>query len=243
MLFLSIFPQFVAGYPLTARSANTWQNVIEAVAAAVAGFCLLAPRTRGLIGPGLLFGAVATAPSGAIYGLIVGRAFPPIGPGLWLNVVGCVILTVAAGMVLRALVRQRVVLAGRRIPAGVIPWLVLLVGCAGAVLLVVEVLNRDVIAGTTAKVASTDLFALYWTATMALLLPAVAVITSPRTFSVALLGGWLATGIAEDVFYTGAASSVFALTLLALLALTIAIAATAPRSSAAPVTGTTSGLA
>ena len=243
MLFLSIFPQFVAGYPLTAKSANTWQNVIEAVAAAVAGFCLLAPRTRGLIGPGLLFGAVATAPSGAIYALIVGRAFPPIGPGLWLNVVGCVILTVAAGMVLRALVRQRVVLAGRRIPAGVIPWLVLLVACAGAVLLVVEVLNRDIVAGTGAKVASTDLFALYWTATMALLLPAVAVITSPRTFSVALLGGWLATGIAEDVFYTGAASSVFALTLLALLALTIAIAATAPRSSAAPVTGTTSGLA
>jgi hypothetical protein len=91
---------------------------------------------------------------------------------LWLNVVGCVILTVAAGMVLRALVRQRLVIVGRRIPAGVIPWLVVLVGCAGAVLLVVEVFNRDIVAGTEAKVAGTDLFALYWTATMALLLPA-----------------------------------------------------------------------
>jgi hypothetical protein len=243
ILFLSIFPQFLGGYPLSAKSANTWQNVIEAVAAAVAGFCLVAPRTRELIGPGLLFGAIATAPSGIVYDLIVGHAFPPIGPGLWLNVVGCVILTVAAGMVLRALVRQRVVHAGRRIPAAVLPWLVVLVGCAGAVLLVVEVLNRDIIAGTSAKAAGTDLFALYWTATMALLLPAVAVVTSPRKFSVALLGGWIATGIAEDVFYTGADNSVFALTLLALLALTIAIAATARRSSAAPTTGTTSGLA
>jgi hypothetical protein len=243
MLFLSMFPPFLAGSPLADHSANTWQTVIEAVAAAVAGSCLLAPRTRELIGPGLLFGAIATAPSGAIYDLIVGRAFPPIGPGLWLNVVGCVILTVAAGMVLRALARQRLVIVGRRIPAGVIPWLVVLVGCAGAVLLVVEVLNRDILAGTGDKVAGTDLFALYWTATMALLLPAVAVITSPGRFSVALLRGWLATGIAEDVFYTGADSSVFALTLFALLALTIAFAVTARRPQAVAVTDTTSGLA
>jgi hypothetical protein len=232
---------------LSAKSANTWQNGLEAVAAAAAGFCLLARPSRQLIGPGVLFGAIATAPSGGVYDLIVGRVvgrvFPPIGPGLWLNVVACVILTIAGGMVWRALARQRVLHAGRRIPAGVLPWLIVLVGCTSAVLLVGQVLNQDVVAGTGFKVGDTDLFALYWTATMALLLPAVAVITSPRKFSVALLAGWFTTGIAEGVFYASATSSLFVLSLLALLGLTVAYAGTAQRPQAAAVTDTTSGLA
>jgi Caspase domain len=243
VLVVSLFSPFVGPDALSAHAANTWQNGIEAVAAAVAGCCLLTPSSRQLIGPGILLGAIATAPSGGVYDLIVGVAYPPIGPGLWINVVACVILTVAGGLAWRALARHGAVHIGRRVPSGVLPWLVILVGCAGAVVLVGQVLNQDTIAGTGFKVGGTDLFALYWTATMALLVPAVAVVASPRTFGVALLGGWLTTAIAEGVFYASPAHSVFALTLLVLLALTIALAATARRPLAPVATDPTSRLA
>ena len=232
VLVLSVFPTFVSYTPLTARAANTWQNIIEAAAAAAAGCLLLARATRRLVGPGILFGAVATAPSGGVYDLIVGRAYPPIGPGLLLNVAACVLATAAGALAWRALARQGTVHIERQIPHGVLPWLVVLAGTAGAVLLVRQVLNQHILAGTGSQVGGTDLFALYWTAAMALLVPAVAVLASPRTFGVALLGGWLMTAIAESVFYSSLASSVFALTLLVLLALTIAYAVTTRRQPA-----------
>ncbi|HEX5189611.1 MAG TPA: hypothetical protein VFW16_08725, partial [Streptosporangiaceae bacterium] len=234
VLVTSMFPPFLGTSPLREHSPNTWQNGIEAVAAALAGICLLAPPSRRLIGPGFLFGAIATAPSGAVYDIIVGHAFPPAGPGLWLNVAACAILTVADVLAWRALAHHGAVRLGRRMPAGVLPWLVAFAGCAGAVLLVAQVLNQDAIAGTTYKAAGTDLFALYCTATMALVIPVVAVLASPRTFGVALLAGWITTAIAEAEFYSGLTSSVFALTLLVLLVLTVAYARTSrPRTPVA----------
>ncbi len=224
VLVLSVFPDFVSYTPLAARAANTWQNAIEAAAAAAAGCFLLMHPTRRLVGPAFLFGAAATAPSGAVYDLIVGRAYPPIGPGVWLNVTGCVLATIAGALAWRGLARQGTVHIGRRMPHGVLPWLVVLAGAAGAVLLVRQVLKQDTIAGTHSKAGTTDLFALYWTAAMALLAPAVAVLASPRIFGLALIGGWLTTAIAEALFYTSLPSSVFALTLLVLLALTVAYA-------------------
>ncbi|MGN6678882.1 MAG: caspase family protein [Streptosporangiaceae bacterium] len=224
LLLISVFLPFLGSTPLSTYAANTSENVISAVAAAVAGIFLVVPASRQLIGPGFLFGAIATAPSGGIYSVLVGRHFASygMGTGLWLNVLACAILTIAGAIVWPALVRQRVVHAGRRTPAGIIPWLIVLVGCAGAVLLVAQAFHQDVLAGTTEKIISTDYFALFWTAIMALLLPAVAVITLPRKFGVALLAGWLTTGISEGLFYTSATHSLFILTLVVMVGLTIA---------------------
>jgi hypothetical protein len=105
------------------------------------------------------------------------------------------------------------------------------------------VLNQDTLAGTGFPVAGTDMFALYWTAAMALVLPTVAVTVTPRAFGVALLSGWLTTGIAEGVFYIRPTSSFFILSLLVLLTLTIAYAVTQPHRPSAVSTDTTSGLA
>jgi hypothetical protein len=105
------------------------------------------------------------------------------------------------------------------------------------------VLNQDAIAGTGIAVIDTDLFALYWTAVMALVLPAVAVFLAPPTFGVALLAGWITTGIAEALFYASAPKSYFLLTLIAMLAVTIAYAVTARRQQSAVGNGTPSGLA
>jgi hypothetical protein len=243
VLLISVFPPFVYGSPLSASFANTWQNVLEAVAAGVAGCFLLVHRTRSVIGPGFLFGAIATAPSGGVYDVLVGKHYESlgVGPGLPINVVACLILTVAGGMVWRAVAKQRLVHVERR--AGILPWLVVFVGLASAVLLVGQVLNQDAIAGTGTSVIGTDLFALYWTAVMALVLPTVAVFVTPPTFGVALLAGWLTTGIAEALFYASAPKSYFLLTLIALLAVTIAYAATALRKQSEVGTDTTSQLA
>ena len=243
ILFISIFPAFLGGYALTARSANTWQNVIEAAAAAVAGIALVAQPTRNVIAPGFLFGAIATAPSGGVYDLLVGNHYADsgIGPGLPINLAACAILTLAGGLAWRAVAKQRLVQAGRR--SGILPWLVVLVGLASAVLLVSQVLSQDTIAGTNYPVIGSDLFALYWTAVMALVLPTVAVFVTPPAFGVALLAGWLTTGIAEGLFYASLPRSYFLLTLLAMLAVTIAYAATALRPQQAVDADTTSGLA
>jgi Caspase domain len=243
VLLISVFPPFLDGSPLFARFANTWQNVLEAVAAGVAGCFLLVHRTRNLIGPGFLFGAIATAPSGGVYDVLVGKHYESlgIGPGLPINLVACTILTVAGGMAWRAVAKQRLVHVERR--AGILPWLVVFAGLASAVLLVGQVLNQDAIAGTQTSVIGTDLLALYWTGVMALLLPTVAVFVAPPAFGVALLAGWLTTGIAEALFYASAPRSYFLLTLIALLAVTSAYAATALRKQSEVRTDTTSQLA
>jgi caspase domain-containing protein len=245
VLLISVFPTFLYGSPLSASFANTWQNVLEAVAAGVAGCFLLVHRTRSVIGPGFLFGAIATAPSGGVYDVLVGKHYDSlsvsIGPGLPINFVACIILTVAGGMVWRTVAKRRLVHVGRR--AGILPWLVVFVGLASAVLLVGQVLNQDAIAGTGNSAMPTDLFALYWTAVMALVLPTVAVFVAPPTFGVALLAGWLMTGIAEALFYASAPKSYFLLTLIAMLAVTIAYAATALRKQSEVGTDTTSQLA
>jgi hypothetical protein len=240
---ISVFPTFLDGYPLSMYSANTWQNVLEAVAAGVAGCGLLVYRRRNLIGPGFLFGAIATAPSGAVYDVLVGKHYEStgIGPGLPINFAACIILTVAGGMAWYVITKQRLVRAERQ--PGVLPWLVAFVGLASAVLLISQVLNQDAIAGTRTAVIGTDLFALYWTAIMALVLPTVAVFVAPATFGVALLAGWLTTGIAEALFYTSAPKSYFLLSLIAMLAVTIAYAVTARRQQSAVGNGTPSGLA
>jgi hypothetical protein len=243
VLFISVFLPFLGGSPLSVKSANTWQNVLEAVAAGVAGCFLLLHRTRNLIGPGFLFGAIATAPSGAVYDVLVGKHYESagIGPGLPINFAGCLVLTAAGGMVWYAVTKQRLVRAERR--AGILPWLVVFVGLASAVLLVSQVLNQEAIAGTGTAVIGSDLFALYWTAVMALVLPTVAVFVTPSAFGVALLAGWLTTGIAEALFYASAPKSYFLLTLIAMLAVTIAYAVTALRQQTEVDTETPSGLA
>ena len=63
---------------------------------------------------------------------------------------------------------------------------------------------------------------------MAFLVPAAAAIVQPREFGVALLAGWIGSGVALVVYYTGVGNSLFGLTLLALLAVIIPFARAAP---------------
>ena len=235
LVVVALFPPYVQDFRLSSNSANTWNAVIEAAIAACSGIFILVPHTRRLIGPGLLLGAVATAPSGSVYDIILGHHYGAAGSGLWLDFTGDAVLTIAGCIAWLALARAGDVHAGRRLPTGTFPWFVALVGAAGALVLIVQVLNEQLIAGRAQGfVASQDAFALIWAAGMALVVPAAAAVVLPRQFGVALLAGWIGSGLTIVVFY-GVGNSLFGLTILALLALIIPFARGASPSRSSTV--------
>jgi hypothetical protein len=117
-----------------------------------------------------------------------------------------------------------------------VSWVIVLLGVAGAVALFFES-QQFVAARNQDFVPAEDMLPLIWTSTMALVLPAIAATARPRSFGVALLGGWIGCGVNVVAFNTGfETSSVFGYTLLALLAMIIPFARTAaPPSQAAPM--------
>jgi caspase domain-containing protein len=231
--FLAMFPEFAGGFRLTELSANTWSVVIGSFMGIAAGVCLIVPRTRP-IGPGLLLGAVATAPMTPIYDLILlqGKQYGDPGAGLWLDLLGSLILILTACVVAFTLARtRRVHFTLRRV--GAVSWLIVLLGVAGAAALFFE--SQDFVAARGQNfVPEEDLAPLIWASTMALVLPATAATVRPRLFGVALLGGWIGCGAAVVAFNTGfETSSVFGYTLLALLIVNIPFARAAPPLSPA----------
>jgi Caspase domain len=214
--------------------ADVWQTIIIAAAAAAAGIMLVAVPARRVVGAGVALGLAVAAPSGAVTDILVGDMQQSYGPGFWLNFAGCVIGTLAAGVILAALARGHQAQIRPRPPAGALPWLIIGVGCAGAVVLTIQALPLNPIPGIGEKLYAVHAFAFCWTIALAALMPAVAVFARPRTFAVALLAGWIADGLSQAVFYTHIGNSLFGLTLLVLTGLTIVFARTAPPAPANP---------
>jgi hypothetical protein len=232
LTIVALFPTFTGQVRLISLSANTSETIIRASVALVAGICIFVPRTRRLIGPGLLLGGVATAPSWAMYDLIVAHAYPPAATGMWLHLLGMAVWLLACCLVLLSLAQAREVRLKRQLPQGVIAWLVALVGVAGAVALFLQVEGGHAILGRGGQgfVPSQDLAPLIWAAAMALAIPAAAALALPRQFGIALLAGWICDGAAMVAFYTGFPGGVFGFTLLALAILIIPFAGVAQPS-------------
>jgi Caspase domain len=245
LLVVSLGPTFFTTssgpFSLSDQAADLWQTLIGAVAAAAAGFLLVAVPAWRAFSSGVALGVAVTAPSGAVYDILVGRyGLQVFGPGLWLNVAGCVILTVAAVVIWRALVRDHEVHVRLGLPTGIVPWLIIVVGCAGAVALIVQVPSLSPVPGIASMLRDVDIFAFCWTIAMAALVPAIAACTRSRIFASGLLAGWIADGISQAVFYTHVGNSLFGLTLLVLTGLTFAFNMTgrpAPAGPAAPELG------
>lgn len=230
----ALFPSFFAQQRLISHGPNTSEVIIRAFVASGAGVCILIPRTRRLIGPGLLLGGVATAPTWIVYDLIGWHDYPPAGAGLWLHLVGMAVWLLACCLVLLSLAQAREVRLALRLPEGVIAWLVTLLGVAGAVALFLQVEGGHAIPGTAGRgfLPSQDLVPLIWAAVMALVVPAAAAVALPRQFGVALLAGWICDGASLVAFYIGPPGGVFGFTLLALVVLIIPFARAARPSSA-----------
>jgi caspase domain-containing protein len=228
----SLFPTFTGPFRLSSQSANVSEVIIRASVALAAGVCIFVPLTRRLIGPALLLGGVATAPTWALYDLIVSHAYPPAAIGMWLHLVGMAVWLLACCLALVSLAQARSVRVALRLPEGTIAWLVTLLGAVGAVALFLQVKGADAIPGRDGQgfVPSQDLAPLIWAAAMALVIPAVAAAALPRQFGVALLAGWIVDGMSMVTFYKGFPGGVFGFTLLALVVLIVPFALVAQPS-------------
>jgi hypothetical protein len=164
--------------------------------------------------------------------------------GLWVELAAHVVLVLAGCLAGRALTRAAEVRLVRRAPQGDLPWLVALLGVIGAValcfqtLIMVQSSNGLNMFGEVVierwRVAPS-----IWATFLALVVPWCAALAAPRRFGVALLGGWIGGGAAFFVYYFSVLArlefgsipvSIFGLTLLVLLVVTVLFARTA-RSS------------
>jgi hypothetical protein len=235
LMFLALFPAYVSDFQLMSLPATKWSLIIWVAGAVGAGGCLLVPRTRHVIGPGLLLGAVATAPNACVYAIIyltVAQEYGAPGGGLWLELAAGTTLVLAAVVAAIAVARTSAVRFEVSRPDSVIAWLVVLLGLAGAVALIVQVLERPYLPSRDQGfIYAEDLPPHLWTTAMALVIPAIAVAASPRRFGVALLAGWIGCASAAAIWGTGFEVSPFAVTVLGLL-VTIVPFARAPRHRA-----------
>lgn len=166
-----------------------WHALTIAVLVLIAGVCILVSRTRRVIGPGLLLGAVAASSQG--FARLASD--PPSGSpeaGYWLELSAYLILLLATCLIVIALVADPTAHLARK-PAGVLAWWVLVLGGGGALSLVFHTLLifHNVPAGKyqtlSVNIAAT---------VMALAVPACAALVVPRRLGVFLLAGWIIAG-------------------------------------------------
>jgi hypothetical protein len=166
-----------------------WHVLTIAVLVLVAGVCIFVPRTRRVIGPGLLLGAVAASSQG----LARLASDPPSGSpeaGYWLELSAYLILVLAACLIVIALVADPDVRLARK-PAGVLAWWVLVLGGGGALSLVFHtLLIFDQVPAGKYQTLSVNIAA----TVMALAVPACAALAVPRRLGVFLLAGWIIAG-------------------------------------------------
>jgi len=196
LLLAGLLPDYYVGFRLADYQPTVWTLPFVAVLAATVGTALLVPRTRRLAGPGLTLGAALAASTGLIAVLIDWKDHPDsVGPGLALVLGGYVAIELAAVLVLRQLAAGRDVRVALAPPSGALPWLIVLLAAAGAVLSLV-LLSQDVQSYDGRRYVVADA----WSVVLALLVPVAAVMAMPRLFGAALLGGWIA-GTAIGVCY------------------------------------------
>jgi YVTN family beta-propeller protein len=171
----------------------TWYVVGTAVVASIAGVCMLLPRTRSLIGPGILLGAAAASAWGLAYfstRLAQGGSDTADRFGF----AGHVTLLLAACVAGFALRGNRAVRFEMRRPADSLTWVVALVGGAGAMA------GAWALSGEVRLSAPADLALPYMAATvLAVTVPVWAAVVPPRAFGLSLLAGW-AGGAAAIAF-------------------------------------------
>jgi hypothetical protein len=230
------------------RDDMRWYALYVIILAALvlgAGICTLIPRTRRWIGPGLMLGVVAASTWGLLFLATDRLRFGGgtyFGGGWWFELIAHMVLVLAACLAALALARTTEIRLMHRLPESQLPWLVVLLGGAGAVALLFHDLNLWHPSWLPARwyVAPS-----IWVTVMAVVVPACAAVTLPRRLGVTLLAGWVAGGAAVFWFLyswdryqeNGNIDTnpiiVFGFTLLALLIATVLFARAAPNSQSA----------
>jgi hypothetical protein len=221
LLVVGLDPPYLDDSRWGSEPALVWYALVVAAFALGAGTCTLLPRTRRLIGPGILLGTVA-APTAVLLGVIIDSLSingGSVGAGFWLELVAHMILAVAACLAGLALARAGDVRVVPRPPQGVLPRLVTFLGVASAAALLSQFLEPDFDFARNSVPLS-------WATAMAFVVPASAAV--PRRFGVALLGGWIGGSASLFGFNTGVGAVLIICTWLALLLVIIPFARAAP---------------
>ncbi|HEY2287552.1 MAG TPA: hypothetical protein VGH88_17570, partial [Streptosporangiaceae bacterium] len=240
LLVASIFPVYAPSFRLLSYPVDVASLFINAAVLLAAGICLLIPQTSRLVGTGLLIGGTVTTPTD-LQGTLaaVGRSGGGPGPGAELIIVACILGLVTIVLAVVSLWRGRDVrfvrpalAAGRGQAAA---WVVTALGVAGAVAYAIQVASEHYLPGDQSNYLNGGItIPLLWITLLALALPAIAVVARPRSFGVALAGGWVGIGLSTAVFDTALAASVFAYTLIAMAIALIPLARTAPPDRTLP---------
>ncbi len=212
----------MAGFGLEAATHHAvtgWQGVslyVAALAAMVLGaaVCVLLPRTRHVVGPGLLLGSAAASVWGLVY--LTGQAVRArTDVAYWLEVAGHVPILAAAGLVGAALWKDPAVRLELRRPRSARAWMA--VALAGIAVLVgvltmigflhtVTHLGR-VYSGSTAGAAFADRArASLAIAVLTVAVPVWAAVFLPRPLRLSILGGWVGGALAVcagSLWWTG----------------------------------------
>jgi hypothetical protein len=236
---VGLFPTYLEGVSLAGLSFAWPQTVIAAAVTLAAGICTLIPRTRRLIGPGLLLGTVPASIWALVSLAADGLGLNGLAGGFWIQVAANLILVLSACLATLALASAAEVSFTRRPAGGVLPWVVTVLGVAGALALVFLDHNLWAAGGSLRKYEAVPSI---WATVMAALVPACAVAVLPRRFGVSILAGWIGGAFSIFVYETlllnysrdqGASISsapnvVFGITLLALVVAAAFFARTAP---------------
>jgi len=161
--------------------------VIVAAVVLGAGVCLLMPGTRWLAGAGLLLGVAAASTRGLVTLLTYAAEFGGgLGNGYRVELVAHLLLVVAACLAMVALVRSGRYRLEIGIPRGGRSRLMVLLGAAGSLALLLHVLRLSDIEPKAYWIAPA-----VWLTVVALVVPAVAAVATPRRFGAFLLAGWV----------------------------------------------------
>jgi hypothetical protein len=217
--------------------------VIAAAVVLGAGVCLLVPGTRWSAGAGLLLGVAAASTKGLVTLVTYAAEYGGgLGDGYQVELVAHLLLVVAACLVVVALVRSGRYRLEIGVPRHGRSRLVVLLGAAGSLALLLHVLRLSEIGPKAYWIAPS-----VWLTVVALVVPAVAAVATPRRFGAFLLAGWVGGAAALFAAYLAFADEklnndgldiggtpilLFGVTLVALLVVTVLEA----RAEPAPAT-------
>lgn len=239
---IGLFPAYKYDEPVAVIAPGVqWYVLIVAAISVAAGVCLHLPRTRRLIGPGLLLGVVVAA-IGEFLSLLADPLMQDGYQTAWgISLVAYLVLLSAACLAGLALARDGEVRLVRRLLEHPLTWIVVLLGVVAAVELVV------LIQQLRAESWGWWLGQFVWAAATALVVPALGAAALPRQFGAALLVGWAGGGVAICIFRVqlmdylldqglskvgSGPFVVLGLTLFALLVVAVLLARIAPASQA-----------
>src|SRR5262249_18331494 len=197
--FFALSPTYATvsqgSYSLGGLSFTKWYVILGAIIDLVAGACLLAPRTRRLIGPGILLGNVAVSTGGLatqIVSLLTGDGF---GGGFWIALfssLGEVSAVCVAGVAVARTPEIRLPHWPTRTARA---WMIILLGVTAAVSALFYA--RHLSAAGWGQYWTLNI----WTAVAAVVVPLIATSVVPARFAAAVLGGWTGANVAVFSYY------------------------------------------